>query len=690
MSKLITKDVFSSGYASNPIYVFDTNIYLNLLRYSKKAGSQALALYHSIEEDIVLPDQVHKEFYKNLSKVSGERLSNANKAITTSKQTINNCSESVIKQLKFFTMYKFDKSGELLLDLESSFKDIKEKIENYKKMYLDKNNSGFLEENKLNNFVERVGERYNLKHYTPSRLLEIYSKGEVRYKYKIPPGYMDSPENNSSSDKDGVDIFGDLVLWNQIIDIAKEYRRPIFFVTADIKEDWFLMKNNKIVGPRNELYDEFLESTNGQQVFIMPEDLFIEYLGIQLDIDSSLILIEMKKSLVVSKVFKNKKIELQEVLKKWLNDNENYQLLNFSNDINYVRDIVEMDVVEDGITVNIDDTVSYNVELKGFVSVIGVYKDDMLNRVLFSERIEGIPFNINIEFVSNLEYAKSNGESVTENVANLIVKNASFQNCLTDQNDVDTSRGIFVQPLSEDIAIFNYMDSIWDKYERKYSINVAEAKVFLDASTHFNKPLLEINRSFSLVQNSNTSTMLSINEIDALGIRRFKDIGIKITGDLAGFEGESVELGELYPLPDSMKAITPESGKKLKVDFEIDYEVKKDKYISIVGKTTLPKNTNLMITLSNNEINYRAQNKVLVGEDRVFRTKNFKNGNNSDMDSLPAGNYEIDIVVPIVNVQPDEVKVIFGEKSRNLIGDNVNYDEIFGNTVRYKKSFELK
>lgn len=40
MGSFISKDAFKSLYSSDPIYIFDTNVYLNLLRYSKKNQSR--------------------------------------------------------------------------------------------------------------------------------------------------------------------------------------------------------------------------------------------------------------------------------------------------------------------------------------------------------------------------------------------------------------------------------------------------------------------------------------------------------------------------------------------------------------------------------------------------------------------------------------------------------------------------
>ena len=39
--------------------------------------------------------------------------------------------------------------------------------------------------------------------------------------------------------------YGDLILWYQIIDKAKESKKPIILISGDVKEDWWLEKNGK-------------------------------------------------------------------------------------------------------------------------------------------------------------------------------------------------------------------------------------------------------------------------------------------------------------------------------------------------------------------------------------------------------------------------------------------------------------
>ena len=96
------------------------------------------------------------------------------------------------------------------------------------------------------------------REYSFDEIIEITKEGKHRYEYKIPPGYGDY----YNKEKKGTQIFGDLIIWKQILEFSKEAKQPIIFITNDIKkdEDWcYLDKKateDRIYSPREELIKE--------------------------------------------------------------------------------------------------------------------------------------------------------------------------------------------------------------------------------------------------------------------------------------------------------------------------------------------------------------------------------------------------------------------------------------------------
>lgn len=114
-------------------------------------------------------------------------------------------------------------------------------------------------QDKINNYFS-IG-----RDYSYAELLEISQQGEKRYNSKIPPGYMDVHQ------KVGFQIYGDLIIWKQLLEYAKERNLPCIFVSDDIKEDWNEFQENtegkssKKTDPRKprvELLFEFDEEVN--------------------------------------------------------------------------------------------------------------------------------------------------------------------------------------------------------------------------------------------------------------------------------------------------------------------------------------------------------------------------------------------------------------------------------------------
>jgi hypothetical protein len=684
-----SEETFRSILASRPIFVFDTNIYLDMLRYSKSASTNLLHLYQIITDDLRIPEQVHKELEKNIPIVSGQRISNLKEAGTTIKNAINTCSTNVRTQLDIFLRHKFSDASELSDTANSEFEKIKNAISDYIEKVVKDSNS-FLVVSDVTGFFDSIWAVHTQESYKQSKLMSIYTDGSIRYRYKIPPGYMDDPQSNKNSQKDGTDIFGDLILWNQIIDIGNIEHRAIVFVTADIKEDWFILNGKRPVSPREELLNEFNERTDGLDICILTSDLFVQYFSNIKAIDTGEALLEMQIDDYVDITVRNNKDSVIRAFLSWGNEIEHILQFPFPEDINRLLKIDNLRYVIKGASLHLDDNIEYSVILEGVADFIGVYYDEVKKYNINREIQSAFQFDLCIAFSRQYE-RDARGKCIPSNdIENIRITNATLEAVPSIDVSLESRRGVFLLPTEDDKEIYEYMESIWDGYsENNPSVDKAEALVYFDAAEYFEKSLLEINRAYTLVQNNKTKSTLSLNEIDALAIKRFSDIKIRIENGIATYNGKSVLLGEAYPIPESMKLLPPEQNKELDVDFTVDAVFTDKKSIVCAGKTNLPPKTELMITLHSCDRNYHAQSKATVGENGQFNSEQFSDSKNPPKNEMLSGNYSIEIVVPIVSVQPDEVKTVLGSKGRNLSGAYVIEDSIFGKTIRYKKEFVI-
>lgn len=130
--------------------------------------------------------------------------------------------------------------------------------------------------------------------------LEIKSEDDVladlrhRKTHALPPGYKDS-----SKDDEGI---GDLLIWLTILEIAKEKKTHMIFVSGDEKSDWWHRSNGQPLYPRYELVNEFQGVSNGGSFHIISFANFLELFGASKEIVAEVGIVESKLSVEFDEV----------------------------------------------------------------------------------------------------------------------------------------------------------------------------------------------------------------------------------------------------------------------------------------------------------------------------------------------------------------------------------------------------
>jgi hypothetical protein len=204
-----------------------------------------------------IPHQVGYEFFENRISV----ISDYEKSYDEILATLNSTKDSIDKKYKNHPFLDWEEvKRKIDSGLETVIKDIKKKKNEHPKL-LDKDD--ILEKiNKL--FDSCVGECFDDK-----KLEEVKKDGEKRYFKKIPPGFKDAKKDDDKK-------YGDLILWKQIIDKAVAVKKPIIFISGDVKEDWWLEKDGKRIMPLPQLKKEIFDEA-GVDFHIYTADRFLEY-----------------------------------------------------------------------------------------------------------------------------------------------------------------------------------------------------------------------------------------------------------------------------------------------------------------------------------------------------------------------------------------------------------------------------
>lgn len=348
------------------IIVFDTCALLNVYRYSLLSSKRILDYIKQYEEKMWVPSQVRKEFYKNKGNVRSINLyKNLDKQLTKHVETKR---DELLVQLSEYEKKRFPKFTELKSQLEEKFAEMVTITKEYKNEVIEETGvyKEFIEE--VDAFLDsllksdKVGEAVDLV-----SLMEIIKEGELRYKYNLPPGFKDADKN------EGIDKFGDLILWKEIIKRAGEIsEKNIIFVTSDTKSDWFLKnKQNEIMNPREELMSEFKHHHLEKEIIIIPFEDYIAEISDPDDSSDKDLLLELRMNNLVKRlsydVFseivdgKIESLNIEDLRKKMNSNLDGNQRIDIDS-INEIDgyEIVNITVNTNGIETN-DDKIVYSV-----------------------------------------------------------------------------------------------------------------------------------------------------------------------------------------------------------------------------------------------------------------------------------------------------------------------------------------
>lgn len=265
--------IWKDGYFS-----FDTNVLLNLYRYTDSTRNKFFKVLEIIENKSILTYQAGNEYHKNrLITINSQLMAYDN----LTKFFDVKCGE-IDSELNKHKKHSYIVTEEIRKYVNKSFSKIKEDISNLKKNHPD-----LFNEDPIKDFLTKLFAKKITSSYDNERLEKVFKEGRIRYEKEIPPGYKDYKEKKNNEESS---LFGDLIIWFQIIDFAKEKKKPLIFVTDDLKEDWWNRYNGKTIGPRIELLKEFNEKTQ-QKILIYNADSFLTIANKQIgaDIDDSTI-----------------------------------------------------------------------------------------------------------------------------------------------------------------------------------------------------------------------------------------------------------------------------------------------------------------------------------------------------------------------------------------------------------------
>ncbi len=262
----------------NCLFVFDTNVLTGIYRRSEEARDAQYKLMRGLGDRLWIPHRVIYEFLDNRAKIVHDQAQ-------LYAASINEL-QGMLTGFETVTKHPF-LSSEVYREFHAVSQKVLEELEGSRKFHDARITNDDVKDVLAEILSGKVGSAF-----TEKRLAEIVKEGEERYAQNIPPGFEDKTKHKGSTITEEIrKRYGDLIIWYQVIEKAKEEQRPVILVTGDQKPDWWAEQSGKKLGPLPSLIEEFTALT-GQDFYLYSYHGFLNFANEYLDQKTSESVIE--------------------------------------------------------------------------------------------------------------------------------------------------------------------------------------------------------------------------------------------------------------------------------------------------------------------------------------------------------------------------------------------------------------
>ena len=254
-------DAFFQFLWTEAVIVIDTNVMLNLYRFSDGTRDEFLAVLDQLRGRLWVPNQVVWEFFGRRSAAMTDNEREVLKGLKKAKEALDESKEGLRGRLAD-THHLDDVSAVI----SSKIQEVETARNSRLALYNDPKEP--ILKKVLDLFDGRVGATPD-----PQWLSERFKEGAARYSSETPPGYKDRAAKKGEPERS---LYGDYLLWVEVLTNSKTQDKPAILVTNDQKEDWFEESSGRKLGPRRELLEEFQRST-GKPCWIYNVGRFLEH-----------------------------------------------------------------------------------------------------------------------------------------------------------------------------------------------------------------------------------------------------------------------------------------------------------------------------------------------------------------------------------------------------------------------------
>lgn len=225
-----------------------------------------------------------------------------------------------------------------------------------------------------------------------------------------------------------------------------------------------------------------------------------------------------------------------------------------------------------------------------------------------------------------------------------------------------------IQTDNLDVKIYNFIEKYGQRYNEEFGYFAGEIELTIDASQKFDISLLDVMYKYQKISSKiYKQELLEESVMKRIMFKYLLSSGLKAENYSWSYKGRMIRLGEIPPPPPSMQKLKPVPGRE--IDVLINIVVLND---GILVNTNLPNGFILHAKVDDDLAFFSST----VVEGKCFFQLNAEHSNKES---------KVTITSPTVNVMSEVAKEKVGLKGRNLVGEFVTYDEIWGNTIYFEK-----
>lgn len=288
----------------NAVFVFDTNVLLNMYRYQAPTRDALLNVMTKLNNRIWIPYHVGLEFQRNRLAVIAEQHKKYSEVQNVISSSISNMNDE-LNNLQLEKRHSHINPKNLLEEINKIKNNFIVELEKLEEKSININSDDKIRESIDTLFKGKIGN-------PPENQIDIdniFIEGKTRFENAVPPGFKDTSKGKDFSDKfmhSGITYerkYGDLIIWKQIISYAKSGSlKDLIFITDDNKSDWWWKidsNGTKTIGVRPELTNELFKEAGVKKFNAYSTDNFLTHANEMLDTKVKTEVIEEIKAVTI-------------------------------------------------------------------------------------------------------------------------------------------------------------------------------------------------------------------------------------------------------------------------------------------------------------------------------------------------------------------------------------------------------